>query len=134
MKGECLCRRVAVEVHAAPEFINICNCKLCRKSGAAWGYYAPSAVEVSGTTGSYRRDDLGDEPSSEKHFCQECGCTTHFVVIHPEHGGMGINMRLFDQDFLGGIEVRYYDTRALSRSGGEARQSGTGQIGDGCAF
>lgn len=134
MKGQCLCRRVTVETEAAPAFINICNCNLCRKLGAAWGYYSESAVAVNGETGAYRRDDLDHEPWCEEHFCPACGSATHFLVIHPEHEGIGVNMRLFDQDELEGITVNYFDTRARRQPGDEAEQTATGHIGDGRAF
>jgi hypothetical protein len=134
MKGQCLCRRVTVTVDQAPDFINACNCRLCRSLGAAWGYYPPSSVTVEGSTASYRRDDLGYEPWSEVHFCPSCGATTHFVVIHPDHEGIGVNTRLFDQDALDGIEMRYYDSRRRSGPDLDVEQTGIGRIGDGCAF
>ena len=134
MIGQCLCRAVTVEVASPPEFINACNCKFCRKVGAAWGYYAPDAVTLTGTTSTFRRDDLGYEPSSEGHFCPSCGSATHFVVIHPDHEGIGVNTRLFEQDDLDGVEVRYYDSRRRSGPELDVDHTGTGAIGDGRAF
>lgn len=134
MKGECLCRKVQLEVGTPPEFINACNCKLCRRSGASWGYYMPSDVLVNGETSTYRRDDLGREPGAELHFCPTCGSVTHFVVIDPHQQGTGVNMRLFGQDELEGIEVRYYDTRSRLKATDAVEQTGTGCIGDGRSF
>jgi hypothetical protein len=56
--GTCLCGAVSVTVDTRPEFINDCNCSLCRKAGAAWGYYPSSSVTTSGNTVPFvRRDD-----------------------------------------------------------------------------
>lgn len=89
---------------------------------------------MEGNTSTYQRDDLGYDPWCEVRFCPRCGTTTHFVVIQPDLKGIGINMRLFEQDELDGIEMRYYDSRSFSRGGEEAKLTGTGKIGDGCAF
>jgi len=134
MKGYCLCRAVSLAVASAPEYVNACNCRLCRSSGAAWGYYQPEEVTVTGATSAFRRDDLGHEPLSEVHFCPRCGSTTHFLVTHPEHQGIGVNTRIFDQDDLEGLDMRYYDSRNFSRDGGEAKLTGTGKISDGRTF
>ena len=38
MTGTCLCGAVTVTVDDRPDYIHDCNCSLCRKAGAAWGY------------------------------------------------------------------------------------------------
>ncbi|WP_057883237.1 GFA family protein [Tsuneonella troitsensis] len=133
MIGQCLCNRVSIEVEKAPEFINVCNCKFCRGMGAAWGYYLPADVSITGTTAAYGRQDLG-EPQARGHFCPTCGCTTHFEVILPGAEGTGVNTRLFAQEELEGIEVRYYDGRSRERGDSEVPCTATGRIGDGMAF
>ncbi len=129
MKGQCLCRKVTVEIDEAPEYINICNCRFCRSLGAAWGYFRKAQVTVTGETKSYRRDDL-DEIFLDGYFCPTCGTCTHYVnFAQPERDRMAVNTRLFEQDELDGIEVRYLDLR-----GEDYIRTATGKIGDGCAF
>ena len=117
----CLCGQVHVDIPKRPDFINECNCTLCSKSGARWGYFHPSEVGVEGSTKGYRREDKED-PASEIRFCAHCGSTTHFVLTESaisKFGNvqMGVNMRLADEGELAGIELRYPDGRAWPGKG-----------------
>lgn len=122
MTLSCLCRQVHVTVGRLPEFINECNCTLCRKTGARWGYFSPSDVGIDGATRGYRRADKED-PNAEVRFCAACGSTTHFVLTEgavSKFGNalMGVNMGLADERDLAGVEVRYPDGQAWSGAGG----------------
>jgi len=121
MTLSCLCGQVCVAVESRPEYVNECNCTLCRKTGARWGYFHPSQVSVAGETGAYRRADK-DDPNAEVHFCAACGATTHFVLTPgavARFGDtlMGVNMWLAEERELAGIEVRYPDGQAWSGAG-----------------
>jgi hypothetical protein len=118
----CLCGQVRVAVPKAPEFIHECNCTLCRKSGAWWGYFHPSEVSVEGATKGFVRADKQD-PGAEIRFCETCGVTTHFVLTPSavaKFGNvqMGVNLRLAGERDLAGIELRYPDGRAWAGEGG----------------
>jgi hypothetical protein len=110
--GICLCGTVSVTVEAKPDFINDCNCSLCRKAGAAWGYFPSSSVTTSGNTVPFVRRDKSS-PSVEVHSCASCATTTHFVLTESfkernrEADLIGVNMRLFDPDELHGVEIRF---------------------------
>jgi hypothetical protein len=124
MQLACLCGAVSVEIARRPDYVFECNCTLCRKSGARWGYFAPGEVAASGQTRSYRRTDKPD-PSSEIHFCPSCGVTTHFrltesAVARFGDSMAGVNMALADEAELAGIELRFPDG---------ARWSGEGAFG-----
>lgn len=129
MKGKCLCGSVSVEIDEAPEYINICNCRFCRSLGAAWGYFRKAQVQVDGETRPFRRNDL-DEIWLEGHFCPNCGTCTHYINVgDPERDRTAVNTRVFEQDDLDGIEVRYLDIR-----GDDTIRTGEGIIGDGHSF
>jgi hypothetical protein len=122
MTLSCLCGRVHVTVGRRPDYVNECNCALCSKSGARWGYFHPTEVGVEGETRGYRRADK-DEPNAEIRFCAECGSTTHFVLTKAavsKFGDtlLGVNMRLAREGDLRGVEVRFPDGEAWSGSGG----------------
>src|SRR3569832_171459 len=94
----CHCGQIRVTVDRRPDYINECNCTLCSKTGARWGYFDPADVDVGGATKGYRRGDK-DDPIAEVHFCAECGSTTHFVLTESavaKFGNrlMGVNMWL----------------------------------------
>lgn len=117
----CLCGAVHVAVAARPEFINECNCALCRKSGARWAYLDPAEVTVSGATSRFLRTDKPD-PGAELHFCPTCGTTTHFVLSESAvarfgNTMMGVNLRLAPDAALAGIELRFPDGAAWDGEG-----------------
>lgn len=114
MTGSCICGAVMVSVAAPPEFIHDCNCGLCRKAGAAWGYFSSSQVEADGNTSFFVRTDK-KHAVAQVHFCTICGATTHFDLSesfkagNPSADQIGVNMRLFKSSDLNGVEVRYPD-------------------------
>jgi hypothetical protein len=118
LKLSCHCGRIRIEITRRPDFINECNCTLCRKSGASWAYFHPSDVSVEGVTNGYSRQDK-DDPGAEIQFCARCGSTTHFTLTASavsKYGNsqMGVNMRLAGERDLAGIELRYPDGEAWS--------------------
>ena len=122
MTLSCLCGQVNIALERKPDFINECNCTLCSKTGAHWGYFSPAEGRVDGSTTGYRRADK-DDPNAEVHFCAGCGATTHFVLTESavsRFGNtlMGVNMWLAEARGLDGIELRYPDGQAWSGAGG----------------
>jgi len=117
----CLCGQIRVRIEKRPDYVNECNCTLCSKTGARWGYFHPSEVSVEGATKGYCRQDK-DDPAAQVQFCPNCGSTTHFVLTASaasKFGNtlMGVNMRLTDERNLAGIELRYPDGQAWSGEG-----------------
>ena len=121
MRLACLCGGVTVETDQRPAYLFRCNCDLCRKSGATWGYFPPPEVNVSGKTGAYRRADK-PSPNCTLHFCPTCGATTHFETT-PEAAArtgqamVGVNFALADESELAGIELQFPDGRNWSGEG-----------------
>ena len=116
----CLCGQVRLET-GRPDYINECNCTLCRKSGARWAYFDPATVTVEGLTKGYSRADKA-EPGAEVQSCPECGATTHFVLtpaMVAKHGNtlMGVNMLLAAEADLAGVELRFPDGAAWDGAG-----------------
>lgn len=121
MQLACLCGAVSVEIVRRPDYVFECNCTLCRKSGARWGYFAPGEVTATGETRSWRRADKA-EANSELHFCPTCGVTTHFrptesAVARVGDTMAGVNMALADEADLAGIELRFPDGASWSGEG-----------------
>jgi hypothetical protein len=118
----CSCGQVRLSIQKKPDYIHECNCALCRKSGARWGYFEPSEVKVEGETQAYRRADKAD-PAVEVHFCPDCGASTHFTLTPwaiSKFGNsmLGVNMWLADPIDLAGIELRFPNGRTWSGEGG----------------
>ncbi|MEM8489380.1 MAG: aldehyde-activating protein [Pseudomonadota bacterium] len=123
MTGSCVCGAVSVSLKTKPEFIHECNCGLCRKAGAGWGYFSSSEVTTTGETSLFERKDKCP-PSATLHFCKTCGTTTHFTPSqaylreNPSANHVGVNMKLFAPSDLDGIEVRYPNGAGWSGEGG----------------
>ncbi|HPU15006.1 MAG TPA: aldehyde-activating protein [Polymorphobacter sp.] len=121
MTLSCHCGAVRIEVRSRPEFLHECNCTLCSKAGARWGYFGPDEIAVEGRTAGYSRTDKA-EPGVAVHFCPTCGSTTHFRLTPAaiaQHGDvqMGVNMRLAADEDLAGVELRFPDGRRWSGTG-----------------
>lgn len=117
----CLCGAVRLSAAKRPDAVYECNCTLCRKTGAQWGYFHPSEVTVDGTTQGYSRADKAD-PNALVRFCGTCGATTHFELTASAaarfgNSLMGVNLRLADEAALAGLELRFPDGRAWSGEG-----------------
>ena len=117
----CHCGGVRIEVLRRPDFLHECNCTLCSKAGARWGYFRPEEISVDGRTTGYSRTDKA-VPGVSVHFCPTCGSTTHFRLMPAmiaRHGDVqaGVNMRLADDADLAGVELRFPDGRAWTGAG-----------------
>ena len=133
----CQCGGVKLNLQRAPEFINDCNCSLCSRSKANWGYFKPSEITILGLTSTYVRPDR-NTPAVEIHVCQSCENTTHWVLTQTyqeQLGGnpkMGVNMFLFPQEDLRGVEVRFPDGAAWSGEGAYGYRKAAVILGDDC--
>ena len=127
--GSCHCGAVNLSLSKLPEFINLCDCSLCLKSGGAWGYFASIDVEIAGQTNGYRRSDY-PEPAVEMRFCSNCGTTTHWILTeHFDGDRVGVNMRIFEPSALDGIEARTLDGRSWQGEGDAAHRRVPGKLG-----
>jgi hypothetical protein len=111
MNGSCHCGAVTIRVPGPPAYLNACNCTLCWKLGAMWGYYPIGEVAFSGAVRSYLRSDIPDARMTTEH-CDRCGATTNWRLIGENAPPrLGVNMRLFEPAELAGVELRFGDRR-----------------------
>ena len=109
MQGRCACQAVTVTIPRKPDYINFCNCGMCRKTGGAWGYFEADEVTVEGELNGFERPDI-DEVYLETQFCPGCGSAVRWVSVPSfDSTRIGVNMRLFDPAELTGIESRFPD-------------------------
>lgn len=127
----CHCGRIRLSLAKRPDYLHECNCTLCTKTGARWGYFHPAEVEVEGSAAGYCRADKADA-AAEMRFCEHCGSITHFTLTASAaakfgNSLVGVNLRLADEGDLAGLELRYPDGRAWSGEGdfGYVREAAT---------
>ncbi|WOS61351.1 GFA family protein [Sinorhizobium fredii] len=111
IEGHCHCRAVRIAVPVRPETLGDCNCSLCSRLGALWGYYAPSDVTVSDEHKHLVGYVQGDKTLTAFH-CGICGCTTHWSPIGRGSAKMGVNLRIFDRSVWEDIPHRLIDGAA----------------------
>lgn len=96
IEGHCHCRAVYITIPVRPETLGDCNCSLCSRLGALWGYYPAEEVAVSDPYKKLIGYVQGDRALTA-HHCSTCGCTTHWSPIGRNSSRMGVNMRMFDR-------------------------------------
>ena len=115
LAGSCHCGAVTLDLPAPPDYLGKCNCSLCVKTGAVWGYYDPADVRVTlrgKPYDSYVRADMA-EPCLATDRCATCGCIVQWhALVALETPRIGINMNLFDPDDLAAVEIRAIDGRS----------------------
>lgn len=113
--GSCHCGAVQLRLPRKPEIIVDCDCSWCAKTGARWGYFTSTEVTISGETSTYSNKDR-DPAFIALHFCGHCGCTTHWSPLpHFTQDKIGVNMRMFADAFLSGVELRFSDGKGWNR-------------------
>lgn len=106
LKGSCHCGAVTLEIAELPSHLTECNCSLCRRLGARWGYAHPSRVKLDGPTDSYVQGDR----TLELHRCKTCGIHTYWVSVDKVNADrMGYNARLFEPTRFANVPVRHLD-------------------------
>ncbi|WP_235405980.1 GFA family protein [Pseudoalteromonas sp. SMS1] len=109
MQGSCHCGNVIIDVSTKVNLATSCNCSLCHRYGAIWGYFEMAQVNVAHRSASVQSYKHGDE-YLDFHHCTRCGCITHYTPTEKaESTRMAVNLRMFDKTVLQGVEVRYFD-------------------------
>ena len=107
-EASCHCGGVVLKTVNSPETVTSCNCSICHRIGALWGYYTAGEVEIA-------QDKKGLKYSWGKknltfHSCTDCGCTTHYTSVN-ENGTyrVAINTRMAPLSATKNIPIRYFD-------------------------
>jgi len=114
--GTCHCGAIRITLPRTPEFVNDCTCTMCSKVRGLWCYFPVADVKIEAAPGAiaaYVRADL-DETWLSTHHCTICGSTTHWTPLPGRAlDRMGVNLRMFGDEVLAGVEVREVDGRGL---------------------
>lgn len=110
IQGSCHCGSVFWECDKTLDHVTACNCTLCRRYGALWGYdYEDEAIRVEGPTSIYIRADGGDIGF---HFCARCGCLLYWRSRQARPDGrrrLAVNVRMAEPEVVGDIPIRHFD-------------------------
>ena len=109
VEASCHCGNVCIQTAELPELIVSCNCSICFRSGAQWGYYAADDVNIRCETAPTSTYSWGDEVIAF-HHCTNCGCITHYTSTDKaKKGRTAINFRMVDRQITESIRLRKFD-------------------------
>lgn len=128
LKTSCHCGAIKVTAPRLPNYINECQCSICRRYGAAWAYYKFDEVKISPEVETSRHDQstIGYFWGNRAHsfdFCSKCGSIMYWWPINEKgeqtHESCGINTRMVnDPDDLNWVERRItYEDAKLVKPG-----------------
>ena len=109
MELNCHCGNIRLSVEQAPETLTSCNCSICNRYGAQWGYYAPEQVEIAAAEDAAVSYRWGDGYLDFMH-CTVCGCVMHYITTDKaSEAKVGINFRMAPLADVRPIQVRHFD-------------------------
>ncbi|WP_027709491.1 GFA family protein [Zooshikella ganghwensis] len=112
MKLYCHCENIKVEV-AKPEQVTSCNCSICSRYQALWGYYKPDEVEISIGSAGEKCYSWGDNEIAFVH-CKNCGCVVYYrTVAGSPEPRVAINFRMIDETIAKEIPICFFNGKEL---------------------
>lgn len=109
METRCHCGNVRLTLLEPPATLTRCNCSICNRYGALWGYYPPDAVAIAVGQQGTSSYCWGDQCVNFI-FCVKCGCCTHYTTTEKcDEQKVGVNFRMASPESIAGIRVRDLD-------------------------
>lgn len=106
----CHCGAVRIGIPNAPAAVTNCNCSVCRRYGTLWAYFDAPEVVVEANDGDLQEYETGARTLAFVR-CAHCGCVTHWRPLpgRRKSARMGVNVRMFQPELLGGFTIRFLD-------------------------
>ena len=109
MQLQCHCGNVEITIENKPEMLTRCNCSMCSRYAALWGYYSPEIVDIKIGDKGLSNYSWGGKYLDFKN-CTECGCVTHYITTaKAPKQKVGINFRMAPIKSIADIQVRDFD-------------------------
>jgi len=107
-EAKCHCGNITLETKEIPETITSCNCSICHRIGALWGYFLEGNVEIKIKT--TKNIYMFGKKLRTYHSCPVCGCTTHYTQNRDDGTKrVAINTRMANPEIIKPIQVKYFD-------------------------
>ena len=108
MKTSCHCGNIQIEVEP-PAQVTCCNCSVCFRYQALWGYYQPHEMRLEVQPDHESAYACGDK-QLEFVRCSNCGCVTHYRTLPGQPDPrIAVNFRMLVEGTVDGIPVRHFD-------------------------
>ena len=111
----CHCGTIQIRVRQLPRTLTSCNCSICRRYGALWGYYAASSVQIDAPKGSLATYSF-NRRARVYHRCKTCGCVTHYTYRQKRaREPIAVNGSNFEPSVIAAARVRRFDGAVSGR-------------------
>ncbi len=109
IKAKCHCGKIEIAVDVLPDYLGHCNCSICSRYEALWGYYQPKMVTIDTSDAGTSTYIWGDK-EVEFHRCKNCGCITHYLTtdLCPDKV-VAVNFRMVDSSIYKDVPVKEID-------------------------
>ncbi|KAI9837234.1 MAG: hypothetical protein M1819_000308 [Sarea resinae] len=119
IRSSCHCGAITVTVPRLPECVYLCQCTICRRYGAAWGYYHPDEVQIDTKPNAVTKQYVWGDRDLSFNFCDNCGCVCYWWPIRPPptDGGeyqMGLNTNNVDPELLKLVDRKFEYSVSMS--------------------
>lgn len=109
MELSCHCQAVKLMVKIKPKTLTRCNCSICFRYAALWGYFSPDDVVIVCGESDIQRYIHGDRCIKFCH-CKTCGCITHYESTEKvSPAKLAVNYRLAELKDIRDIKIRDFD-------------------------
>lgn len=107
--GKCHCGNVVLAIPYLTKKATRCNCSICNRYSAVWGYFEEGEVKVSVGEHGVSAYSQGDKTISFV-ACKKCLCITHYTSLNSmPDATLAVNYRMFDVELMSDMEFRYFD-------------------------
>ena len=109
VEATCHCGNVKIRTDELPSMVVSCNCSVCFRTGALWGYYRSDDTEVECQAKPTATYTWGDKMIAF-HHCPKCGCLTHYTSTEKtDRKRTAINFRMVDRTITESLPLRKFD-------------------------
>ncbi len=115
MQLSCHCGQVQLTLATPPETLTSCNCSICSRYAALWGYFDPKEVSLNELAPSGQEESAsvgyshGDKYLVFYH-CKRCGCVTHTLTTDKvSEPRIALNFRMAPEVLREKIQIRHFD-------------------------
>ncbi|MCG9738435.1 aldehyde-activating protein [Shewanella insulae] len=110
MQLSCHCGQVQLTLAMPPETLTSCNCSICSRYGALWGYFDPKDVSLNERTDSATAGYSHGDKYLLFYHCKTCGCVTHTLTTDKvSEPRIALNFRMAPQALRENIQIRHFD-------------------------
>lgn len=109
IQGSCHCGNVRLSISQLTPTAVSCNCSVCFRYAAIWGFFTEAEVSVEVGDKGLERYCHGDRMINFNR-CGGCGSITHYTSTDPSPSSrLAVNYRMFKPEYLDEITVRHFD-------------------------